>query len=111
KDVLTITPNVIGFQTVMHGIARRLKTPKAFASITVDQQSQFNKAQKNLAEFYANARDIPWESGPGMPKMDLRNVPEAPITFRSSKESVGLELVDVYLWIFKRMMEGQDIPP
>lgn len=111
KDVLTITPNVIGFQTVMHGIARRLKTPKAFANITVDQQSQFNIAQKNLAEFYANARDIPWESGPGMPKMDLRNIPEAPITFKSSKESVGLELVDVYLWIFKRMMEGQDIPP
>ena len=46
-----------------------------------------------------------------MPKMDLRNIPEAPITFSSSKESVGLELVDLYLWIFKRMMEGQDIPP
>src|SRR5690606_6123135 len=30
KDVLTITPNVIGFQTVMHGIARRLKAQKAF---------------------------------------------------------------------------------
>tara|TARA_R100000988_G_C4002934_1_gene170366 strand:- start:669 stop:1790 length:1122 start_codon:yes stop_codon:yes gene_type:complete len=111
KDVLTITPNVIGFQTVMHGIARRLRAPKAFASITVDQQSQFNKAQKNLAEFYATTREIPWESGLGMPKMDLRNIPEAPITFSSSKESVGLELVDLYLWIFKRMMEGQDIPP
>lgn len=111
KDVLTITPNVIGFQTVMHGIARRLKAPRAFASITVDQQSQFNKAQKNLAEFYASARDIPWEAGPGMPKMDLRKIPEAPIIFRSSKESVGLELVDVYLWIFKRLMEGQEIPP
>lgn len=111
KDVLTITPNVIGFQTVMHGIARRLKAPKAFASITVDQQSQFNKAQRNLAEFYANARDIPWEAGPGMPKMDLRKIPEAPITFRSSKESVGLELVDVYLWIFKRLMEEKEVPP
>jgi len=111
KDVLTMTPNVIGFQTVMHGIAKRLKGPKATASITVDQQSQFNKAQRNLAEFYANARDIPWEAGPGMPKMDLRKIPTAPIIFRSSKDSVGLELVDCYLWIFKKLIEGQEIPP
>jgi hypothetical protein len=110
KDVLAITPNVIGFQTVMHGIAGRLKKPKAIANITVDQQSQFNKAQKNLAEFYANARDIPLETGPGMPKMNLRNIPDAPIIFKSSKDSIGLELVDIYLWIFKRLMEGIKLP-
>ena len=109
KDVLTVTPNLIGFQTVMHGIASRLRSPKATASIVVDQQSQFNKAQRSLAEFYASARHVPWVTGPGLPKMDLSQIPVAPITFRSSKESVGLELVDSYLWIFKRVLEGKEL--
>lgn len=109
KDVLTITPNIIGFQTVMHGIASRLNSPKAFASITVDQQSQFNKAQRSLAEFYANSRQVPWITGPSLPKMDLSRIPTAPISFSSSKDSVGLELVDCYLWIFKRVLEGKEM--
>ena len=109
KDVLTVTPNLIGFQAVMHGIASTLKSPKAFASITVDQQSQFNKAQRSLADFYASARHIPWGSGPGLPKMDLSKIPTAPISFRSSKDCVGLELVDSYLWIFKRLLEGKEL--
>ena len=111
KEVLTITPNLIGFQAVMHGIASRLKSPKAFASITVDQQSQFNKAQRSLAEFYANAREVPWVIGPGLPRMDLSKIPTAPIAFRSSKDCVGLELVDCYLWIFKRFMERKQLAP
>ena len=97
KEILTITPNLIGFQTVMHGIASRLTSPKAFASITVDQQSQFNKAQRTLAELYSNAREVPWVSGLGLPTMDLSKIPTAPIQFRSSKDCVGLELVDCYL--------------
>lgn len=109
KEKLTVTPNIIGFQAVMHGIASRLENPKAFARITVDQQSQFNKAQRNLAEFYASARDVPWVSGPGLPKMDLSKIPTTPIMFKSSKNSVGLELVDCYLWIFKRLMEGEGL--
>lgn len=110
NEVLAITPNLIGFQTVMHGIAARLKNRRASASVTVDQQSQFNKAQRTLAEFYASARDVPWVSGPGMPKMDLSKMPTVPIVFKSGLESAGLELVDCYLWIFKRLVEGKDVP-
>jgi len=54
KDLLRITPNLIGFQSVMHGIASRLtKNEKSASKIIVDQQSQFNKAQKKLSDFYA----------------------------------------------------------
>ena len=110
KDILTITPNLIGFQSVMHGIASRLKNPRDAKSIIIDQQSQFNKAQRSLAEFYSSARQVPWINGPGLPVMDLSKIPFTPIAFRSSKESVGLELVDCYLWIFKRMLEGKELP-
>jgi hypothetical protein len=60
KDILSITPNLIGFQLVMFNISERLlKFSKKASKITVDQQSQFNKAQKTLADFYASAKDDP----------------------------------------------------
>jgi hypothetical protein len=111
QEMLTVTPNLIGFQSVMQGIAFRIQSPKASATIVVDQQSQFNKAQRSLAEFYANARNVPWLTGPGLPEMDLSKIPTAPIVFRSSKESIGLELVDCYLWMFKRVLERRPLAP
>ncbi|GIL03541.1 MAG: hypothetical protein BroJett031_00610 [Betaproteobacteria bacterium] len=112
KDMLQVTPNVIGFQSVMHGIARRLKVTETRASrIIVDQQSQFNKAQRTLAEFYRNARGLKASMGPGLPTVDQTHVPDVPIEFSTGTESFGLDLVDVHLWIFKRAMEGAELPP
>ena len=111
KDVLSISPNVIGFQSVLHGVARRLGSPKAKASIVVDQQSQFNKSQRWLAEFYAKARAVPWETGPGLPEMNLANIPTAPLQFKAGQDSYGLELVDIYLWIFKKLAEKSESAP
>jgi hypothetical protein len=109
---LQILPNIVGFQSVMHGIAARIKaTGKEAVKIVVDQQSQFNKAQKTLADFYASAREIEWAAGPGMPVMDLTNMPKVPIVFSSSKDSAGLELVDIQLWVFKRFIEGKELAP
>lgn len=112
KDMLQITPNVIGFQSVMHGIAARIKlTGRQASRIVVDQQSQFNKAQKTLAEFYQNARGLKASMGPGMPEVDHSKMPRAPIEFSSSVGSAGLELTDIHLWIFRRVMEGVRLPP
>jgi len=112
KDLLQITPNLIGFQSVMHGIASRLvKNGKSASKIVVDQQSQFNKAQKWLSEFYANGRDMPIINGAGLPKIDFSGMPETPISCTSGKESVGLELVDIYLWVFKRHMDKKVLAP
>lgn len=49
--------------------------------------------------------------GPGMPMVDHTHMPEVPIEFSSSGASCGLELVDIHLWIFKRVMEGRTITP
>ena len=95
----------------MHGIASRIKSPKKARKIVIDQQSQFNKAQKTLSELYAGARKVPWVMGPGMPQMDLSNIPAVPIEFCSSMKSLGLELVDLYLWLFKRLFEQKDLAP
>lgn len=112
KDRLSVTPNIVGFQSVMHGIAARTKlTKKPAAKIVVDQQSQFNKAQKTLADFYASAASIDWVTGPGLPKMELKNMPQVPITFSSGNTSAGLELVDINLWVFKRFIENKQVAP
>jgi hypothetical protein len=112
SDLLQITPNVIGFQSVMHGIAARLRKHRKEASrIVVDQQSQFNGAQRTLSQHFALMRDVPLVNGPGLPELDFSNMPDTPITFESSANSAGLEFVDVYLWVFKRFMEKKELAP
>ena len=112
KDMLSITPNLIGFQSVMHGITLRLlKNGKKASKVTVDRQSQFNKAQKTLADFYASAKDVPMVTGPGLPEISFKGMPTIPISFKAGTDSAGLELVDIYLWIFKRLIEEKELAP
>ncbi|WP_293266734.1 DUF3800 domain-containing protein [Neptunomonas sp.] len=110
KDGLQISPNLIGFQSVMHGIASRLEKEKTEASkVIVDRQSEFNAAQEHITKFYQEARDIPWVSGPGLPVMNLTHIPKVPITCTAGTESAGLEIVDIFIWIFKRNMENKPL--
>ncbi|MFQ6286715.1 DUF3800 domain-containing protein [Yersinia enterocolitica] len=109
KDRLQIMPNMIGFQSVIHGICARLNSPNQNPTIIVDQQSQFNTTQQELREFYFKVKETPWQIGPGLPVMDMRNMPVKPLVFQSGTENTGLELVDVYLWVFKRFMEKKEL--
>ena len=47
--------------------------------------------------------------GPGMPTMDLRHMPSVPIECTPGTDSSGLEIVDIYIWIFKRQMENKSL--
>lgn len=112
NDIKQISPNIIGFQFVMNGIAKRImQRSKRASRIVVDRQSEFNKAQKTLAEFFAAASGIEGATGPGMPKVSFAGMPKTPIEFAAGTDSAGLELVDVYLWIFKRLIDGKDMAP
>ena len=109
-DIKQISPNIIGFQLVMHGIAKRIvQRGKRASRIVVDRQSEFNKAQKTLSEFFAAASGMEGATGPGMPKVSFAGMPKTPIEFTAGTDSAGLELVDVYLWIFKRLIDGKDM--
>jgi hypothetical protein len=109
-DIKQISPNIIGFQSVMHGISKRIvQRGKRASRIVVDRQSEFNKAQKTLSEFFAAASGMEGATGPGMPKISFAGMPKTPIEFAAGTDSAGLELVDVYLWIFKRLIDGKDM--
>jgi hypothetical protein len=111
-DIKQISPNIIGFQFVMHGIAKRiLQRGKRASRIVVDRQSEFNRAQRTLSEFFAAASGIEGATGPGMPNVSFAGMPKTPIEFAAGTDSAGLELVDVYLWIFKRLIDGKDMAP
>ena len=112
NDRLAVMPNIIGFQSVMVGIAARLKkVGRRAARIVVDQQSQFNKAQRTLHDYYVRASKVTLMSGPGLPEIDFSGVPNVPIEFIPGTDSCGLELVDVYLWVFRRMFERTQLAP
>ena len=105
-------PNVVGFQSVMLGISSRLtKAQRKAARIVVDQQSQFNRAQRTLHDFYVRASRVTIANGPGLPELNFKGVPNTPIEFMAGTDSCGLELVDMYLWAFKRVFEHRELAP
>ncbi|MDP1674412.1 MAG: hypothetical protein Q8L65_15040, partial [Burkholderiales bacterium] len=110
---IDVSPNVVGFQSVMSGIARRIRQRGGKAKeIVVDQQSQFNQAQKRLAKWYADARTVQGiVNGPGLPRLDFRDMPSIQLLIKDSKASPGLSLVDIYLWIHRRFLEGKPLAP
>lgn len=110
ESIKQISPNIICFQSVMHGIARRVREEGAApTSIIVDQQQEFNAAQQVLADFYASAAGLELETGRGMPMLTFDGMPQIPIQFVDGKNNVGLELVDIYLWVFKRLFEEKPL--
>lgn len=109
---LQISPNLVGFQQVMQTIAMQsAKIKRRVNKITVDRQSEFNGAQGEIADIYTKMRTMKNDPGlgPGMPKFDWSQMPEVPPTFTPGDESAGLELVDVTLWITKRLYEGKSL--
>jgi Protein of unknown function (DUF3800) len=113
KDsALQISPNLVGFQQVLQyiGIQAR-KQSRQVRQIVVDRQTQFNRAQDELAEIYRRLRGHKQSMGPGMPEMDMTNMPAVPPVFRPGDESAGLELVDIVLWVAKRNEEGKALSP
>jgi hypothetical protein len=107
-DQLAVMPNVVGFQFVLAGIASRLKKSRCRATrIVVDQQTQFNRSQKALHDFYVAASGVKFEWATGLPEPDFSGMPKTALSFTDGRMSCGLEIVDVYLWIFRRILEGK----
>tara|TARA_R110002073_G_scaffold72838_4_gene178388 strand:- start:472 stop:1602 length:1131 start_codon:yes stop_codon:yes gene_type:complete len=109
---LQISPNLVGFQQVLQGIASRTSDMgRPARSIIVDQQNEFNTAQQFLSDIYRRLRVAEKIALPaGMHEFDWSQMPEIDLEFRAGDESAGLEMVDVYVWIMKRIEEGRELP-
>lgn len=112
KDTLQVAPNLVGFQFVIFDIASRsIKNNKQASRIIVDEQLQFNEAQQKLARYYSILPHDTYSifKSLRLTNKSLKKMPSTPLTFLSGKVSSGLELVDIFLWIFKRNIEGKFI--
>lgn len=101
-----ISPNLIGLQSAYFGIINRSKKKKRkVLGIKIDQQHEFNTTQEFLLQLYRKIEGTYSPIGFQIGEMDLRGVKMPSPQFCSSKNSYGLELVDLYLWIIKRAVE------
>jgi Protein of unknown function (DUF3800) len=131
SDERMLSPNTIGFQFVVSCMGRRLKKgsrnrkkKKEAANITVDEQTQFNKYQIKthkmkllVAEGMKGANKelrSQYLSHPlfnDMQQSDIQSTftPRQDITIKRSKNSIGLQIVDTYLWIINKLLKGDSL--
>lgn len=110
ESALQISPNLVGFQQVLQGIADQAASMKRpVRSIVVDRQSEFNTAQQWLNNVYRLMRKAKLPVLHGMPSRDLSSLPDSDVEFRPGDESAGLEMVDIYVWTMKRIEEDRSM--
>ena len=122
-DKKMYAPNAMGFQFVLSAIARRLREAKLkdALSIRADRQSEFNSAQvreHDMLKQYSDELAALGEkerrrfvSQPFFEGVDAEDalrirMPRQGIEFVASESSVGLQIVDIYLWIMRRARSG-----
>ena len=116
----------MGFQFVLAAIRRRLREAnrKDALSIKADRQPEFNSAQagvhdmeKQLSDDLAAARESdrrrylaqPFFEGVDDEDALRTGTPRQEIEFVASESSVGLQIVDIYLWIMRRARSGKEV--
>lgn len=123
-----ISPNAVGFQFVVGAMAERLrrKGVRDASSIVLDEQLEFNAAQ--IGTHYnlrmigdglkkASARDRasyikhPLFEHIGADELTRKSVPRKSIVVKSGPDSIGLQIVDIYLWLANRLLLGRELSP
>lgn len=123
-----ISPNAVAFQFVVNAMGRHLrkKGGKTAMAVTLDHQQQFNaaqlkthEAQRLIAEGFRKAPatqqafilNHPLYQHLDREQVRAKCIPvEAPKVSRSA-QSIGLQIVDVYLWVANKMLRDEFLPP
>ena len=121
-----VSPNAVGFQFVVRAIARRTRKSgrKGPVSIKIDRQQQFNKAQMETHDLLTGIADGLRKASteerafyflnPLLRDMDpndveLKGMPIKAPEVSSSASSIGLQIVDLYLWATNRLLRGKEL--
>lgn len=127
-DPRFVSPNTVGFQFVVHAMSRRLRKArrKDAYRIVIDKQQQFNRSQQELHSIYQIASDgyarldsserkfllhHPHHYGVDENIILHRGIPRKAIAVSTSADSIGLQIVDIYLWITNRVLSGAPLNP
>ncbi len=105
------SPNFVAFTSLVHGID---EASKGWASpvreIVHDRQMEMESLLRFHHEIVANASGevVHW---PGEAPMSMRRVPGSALRMATEETSAGLQVIDVILWLFKRVVTDQEIGP
>lgn len=109
------TPNFVAFSNLMDGINRASRAWKRpVREIVHDRQSQFERTLIQWHEIYSrpelvNGDPIHW---PGEDEpITLSRVPGSQFRMATEEASPGLQVIDVVLWLFKRVTTDKEIGP
>lgn len=125
-DSKSISPNAVGFQFITTAMARHLrkKRRKNASSIIVDRQHEFNDSQisthsiqNRLAEGLKTATNQekntylmhPLYVNFSPDEILKTNTPNKELCIKNSQNSIGLQIVDVYLWIINRYLNKKPL--
>ena len=101
-------PNAVAFPDMLRAIHTKSKQwRRPVRLIKVDQQSQFNATQRALHEIHRNAAPGKGAFPIGIDPVELRLVPESRLVTCASKDSPGIQLVDLLLWVVRQIDKGQ----
>lgn len=126
-DPKIISPNAIGFQFVVAHMARlmRKKGVRRVTAITLDYQQQFNSSQlkthhyqslisQGLRKSSRKDQDVllnhPLYAHLSRKEILGHGIPDQLPTVSRSSASIGLQMVDLYLWIMNRVVRGNELP-
>jgi hypothetical protein len=102
-------PNNVAFMNLLDGIERQSKSwERPVAEIKHDRQTQFEKSLTYMHEMYANADPTPIE-WPGMPPLSVQKAFGSRFVVSSRLESPGIQLVDIVMWLFGRLNNGDHL--
>lgn len=101
------SPNIIIFPFTLAGIGRRKNKFNEGSLITIDNQVKFNESQKEMFEKIKNMEGKEFQLGPYLSIQNFDKLPSSEIVFKSEDTSIGLELLDIVLWIFHRYKLGK----
>jgi len=104
-------PNMVAFQGLIDGIEEQSKKwRRPVKLITHDQQMEFGRSLALWHELYSHASDEPlhW---PGEQPRVLRRVFGSEFIMSKDGDSPGIQVTDVLLWLFKRVIAETEIGP
>lgn len=103
-------PNMVGFGNLLAGIERQSAIwGRPVEVIKHDRQHEFAPALKFWHDMYSNA--LPGAVNlPLGEKLVLRKVFGSKLEIASARESAGIQIVDVILWLFARTVRGDVLP-
>ncbi len=102
-------PNLVAFVNLLEGLekySKRWKRP--VRRITHDRQSQFESTLREYHRIFAEAMEehITWFGD----SFELRRVPGSEFRILSSEQSAGIQVADLFLWLFRQMVNGKSLP-